>query len=64
MRILIIECDAEELRANRTVLDSITEAVSSFTRSFAGFDVTPEQAAAALKQINNEDDEQEAADEN
>lgn len=36
MKILLIECDAEELRANRTVLDDITEAISSFTRSFAG----------------------------
>ena len=65
MKILIIECDAEELRANRTVLDNITEALSGFTRSFAGFDLTPEQAADALKQMNNDrDDLEEESDEN
>lgn len=63
MKVLIIECDAEELRANRTILDNISETLSSFTRSLAGFDVTPEQAADALKQMNNDrEDLEEAAD--
>jgi hypothetical protein len=36
MRILIIECDAEELRANRTVMDNINDALNAFTSSFCG----------------------------
>lgn len=55
MKIFIIECDAEELRANRTVLDSITEAVSSFTRAFAGVDASPDQVAQAINNLNNEE---------
>lgn len=55
MRILIIECDAEELRANRTVMDNITEALSSFTRSFAGFDVDKDVVAAAMAKMNEEE---------
>lgn len=27
MKLMLIECDAEELRANRTVLDGIAEAI-------------------------------------
>lgn len=48
MKILLIECDAEELRANRTIMDGLTEAISSFTRAFAGFDVSADTAAAAM----------------
>lgn len=58
MKILMIECSAEELRANRTVMDNITEALSVFTRSFAGFDVTPEMMANA-KEMMEQDDEEE-----
>ena len=66
MRIFMIECDAEELRANRTVMDNITEALSSFTRTFAGFDVNRDSVAAAMSKINEEaqtnDPDEEAAD--
>ena len=48
MKVLLIECNAEELRANRTVMDGITEAISSFTRAFAGFDVSADTVAAAM----------------
>lgn len=35
MKLMLIECDAEELRANRTVLDSIADAIGSFARAIA-----------------------------
>lgn len=38
MKILIVECTAEELRANRTVLDTFNEALSNFTRPMFGVD--------------------------
>ena len=60
MKILIVECTAEELRANRTVMDSLTEALSGFTRSIAGVDPTPEQVAEALtRAAENEEQEEE-----
>ena len=61
MKILLIECDAEELRANRTIMDGITEAISSFTRSFAGFDVSADTVAAAMAKAA-EDEEAEEVD--
>ena len=36
MRILMIECDADELRANRTVMDNISDALNAFTSGFCG----------------------------
>ena len=38
MKILIIECNAEELRANRTIIDTLNEALSNFTRPMFGVD--------------------------
>lgn len=58
MKILIVECTAEELRANRTVMDSLTEALSGFTRNLVGVDLTPEQTVEALANMaKNEDDQ-------
>lgn len=45
MKIIMIECTAEEMRANRTILDNISEAISSVTRAFARVDVEPEDIA-------------------
>ena len=60
MKILIVECTAEELRANRTVMDSLTEALSGFTRSLFGVDPTPDQIAEALtRAAENEEQEEE-----
>jgi len=60
MKIIYIECDAEEMRANRTVLDNVSEVFSSITRTLAGVDVTPEQVASALNaRSDNDDDETE-----
>lgn len=39
MKILIVECTAEELRANRTVLDTFNEVLSDFTRPMFGSDI-------------------------
>lgn len=36
MKIMIIEATAEELRANRTLMDSVNEALNSFTDSLCG----------------------------
>lgn len=36
MKILIVECNAEELRANKTVMDCISDALNKFTENFCG----------------------------
>ena len=54
MKVIYIEANAEEMRANRTVLDSMTEAFSSITRAIANVDVKPEQVAEALKEYNDQ----------
>lgn len=36
MKIMIIECNAEELRANKTIVDKIIDAVSGFADSIIG----------------------------
>ena len=48
MKVICIECDAEEMRANRTIMDSLTEAFGSITRAVAGIDCTPEMIANAM----------------
>ena len=58
MKIIMIECTAGELRANRTILDSLTEAFSGFTRSFAGIDLTSEQVANYFAEQEEEEDEE------
>lgn len=57
MKLMLIECDAEELRANRTVLDGIAEALGSFTRAFAGVDLPPDKLAKVMGKINSEEEE-------
>lgn len=59
MKIIMIECTAEELRANKTVMDSITEALSGFTRSFVGVDLDSSQAAEVLRKMNKEEETEE-----
>ena len=59
MKVIMIECTAEELRANRTVMDSITEALSGFTRSLAGIDLDNEQVAKVLNKMNEEEEAEE-----
>lgn len=57
MKLMLIECDAEELRANRTVLDGIAEAIGSFTRALAGVELPPEKLAEVMKKTNTEEEE-------
>ena len=56
MKVMMLECTAEELRANRTVMDSITEAFSGFTRSLAGVDLDNEQVTEVLARMNEEEE--------
>ena len=49
MKLMLIECDAEELRANRSVLDGIAEAIGSFTRALAGVDLPPDKLAKVME---------------
>lgn len=57
MKLMLIECDAEELRANRTVLDGIAEAIGSFTRALAGEDIPPDKLVEYMKKENTEEKE-------
>lgn len=63
MKLMILECNEEELRANRTVLDGIAEAIGSFTRALAGVDLPPDKLAKIIEKADIEEEEiQEAAD--
>jgi hypothetical protein len=55
----MIECTAEELEANKTIADSITEALSKFTRRLVGIDLDNEQAAEVLRKMNKEEETEE-----
>lgn len=57
MKILIIEATAEELRANRTVLDNVNEALNRFTDSLVG--VNKIDYAKVLASMNKSDEESE-----
>ena len=57
MKIIMIDCNAEEIRANRTLFNSITDAVSSFVSNMNNAGITPEMLAAL------HEDEEEAKDE-
>ena len=57
MKILIIEATAEELRANRTVLDNVNEVLNRFTDSLVG--VNNIDYAKVLASINKSDEESE-----
>ena len=48
MKVIFIECDAEEMRANRTIMDSLSEAFGSLTKAIAGIDCTPEMISKAM----------------
>lgn len=59
MKILIVECTAEELSANRTIMDTLTDALSSFSESLVGARLSSHAVSAALAKMNEEgqDDE-------
>lgn len=53
----MLECTAEELEANRTIMDNITEAIGKFTRAFAGINVDRETIANYTAMVNDDDQE-------
>ena len=59
MKIIMIECTAEELEANKTIADSITEALSKFTRRLVGIDLDSSQAVEILRKMNKEEETEE-----
>ena len=56
MKLLILECTAEELRANRTVMDTLNETLSRFTRPMFGVDID-------VSKLNYEESEEESEEE-
>ena len=62
MRILIIECDADELRANRTVMDNINDALNAFTSGLCG--VNNINVAKAMKEATASAEELEESEDN
>ena len=59
MKILMIECTAEELRANRTVMDSITDAISGFAQSLVGVSLSQDDIIRTLNNMQEEEEETE-----
>ena len=57
MKIFIVECDAEELRANRTVLDTLTDVLSNFAETLCGANISKEAVAAYLATRDEEEEE-------
>lgn len=56
MTIIMIEATAEELRANRTVMDSINEALNRFADNLCG--VNNIDFAKAMMNMDSEDSEE------
>ena len=59
MKLLIIECSAEELRANRTVMDTLNETLSSFTRPMFGVDFDISKVSDVSDDTQEEDENNE-----
>lgn len=59
MKVLIIEATAEELRANRTVMDNVNEALNNFTDSLFGVNNIDYTKAFANMNESNEESEEE-----
>lgn len=55
----MIECTAEELRANRTIMDSITDAISGFTQSLVGVNLSQDDIVKALNNMSDDEEEEE-----
>lgn len=58
MKVIMIEATAEELRANRTVLDTLTDALSGFTQNLVGINVSKYAVAKTLEDMSKEDAEE------
>lgn len=59
MKVIYIECNAEEMRANRTIIDNLAEMFGTITRAIGGIDVTPEMMASAMSQDEDSEEESE-----
>lgn len=59
MKIIYIEASAEDMRANRTILDSITEALSGVSRTLAGVDLDPAAVASYMAKVEEEEENEE-----
>lgn len=60
MKIIMIEATAEELRANRTVMDSITDALSTFSQSLVGVNLSKDVIVKALADMSEDDEEEQS----
>ena len=58
MKVIMIEATAEELRANRTVLDTLTDALSGFTQNLVGINVSKDALVKTLANMSEEDAEE------
>ena len=60
MKILIIEATAKELKANRTVMDSVNEALNRFTDSLCRVNnINYVKAFASMNESDKESEEEE-----
>lgn len=59
MKIMMLECNQEELKANKTIVESICDAIGNFTTALCGVELNSEM----LARYNRFKDDQEAADE-
>ena len=55
MKVLVLECNAEELRANRTLMDCVVDTVAGALQQF----MTSEQLKSDSEQDEDEEDEDE-----
>lgn len=58
MKIFMMECNDEELKANKTIVESICDAISNFTTALCGVELNSDM----LARHNRFKDDQEAAD--
>lgn len=59
MKVIYIECDAEELKANRTMLDNLAEVFSSITRAIGGVNITSEMLAKTYEDTEGDEESEE-----
>ena len=57
MKIMIVEATAEELRANRTIMDNVNDALNNFTDSLCGVNnIDYAEAFASMNESEEEND--------
>ena len=59
MKIIYVECNAEEMRANRSVIDCLTEAFSGITRAICGVEADEETVKNLIDETGGEGTENE-----